>query len=359
MTAPQRASLAVFSLAMTLASCSVGPSGDLELAFDAARPSAELGRGSIEGSAASPSDAVAAVADVARPEVAEEGPPAAQEASGADSETVTPPFPADARAEAPSAPSAERDGGNVGVDATIPIDAQAPNGGALCTYGSPTNGTGSFTWYYFGQGTSQEDGAYVTACGYQGRETGMIDTVDNIANASPASSSYFAAIPGASGFNTVSACGACVEIVNGATSIVATIVDECPTDNGQNPLCTKAGHLDLSYAAWKALDYPSGDPSGTTWRFVSCPIRGAVVTRLKSGNADQLYIENTPFPVASVLSNGQQASHLSYGAWQLVNGESAANAELTLQDGQGHSLTIEVSGGGDTGEQFPGTCNGH
>jgi expansin (peptidoglycan-binding protein) len=237
-------------------------------------------------------------------------------------------------------------------------DASETTSGPLCTYGSPTSGSGSFTWYYFGQGTAQQDGAYLTACGYQGRETGMIDTVQNIASASPASSSYFAAIPGSSGFNTVDDCGACVEIVNGGTSIVATIIDECPTDNGQNPLCSKAGHLDLSYAAWKALGYSSGDPSGTTWRFVACPVSGFIVARLKSGNADQLYLENTPFPIVSVTVGGQQAHHLSYGAWQLPNGMSAAGATLTLQDVEGHSTTIEVGAGGDTGKQFSSACQG-
>src|SRR5580658_4271340 len=59
-------------------------------------------------------------------------------------------------------------------------DGETDVGGGLCTYGSPTSGTGSFTWYYFGQGTPQQDGEYLTACGYQGRETGMIDTVQNI-----------------------------------------------------------------------------------------------------------------------------------------------------------------------------------
>lgn len=238
------------------------------------------------------------------------------------------------------------------------FDASVTTSGGLCTYGSPTNGSGSFTWYYFGQGTSQENGMYVTACGYQGRETGMIDTVQDIASAIPASSTYFAAIPGSSGFDTVSNCGACVEISNGGTSIVATIIDECPTDNGQNPLCSKAGHLDLSYAAWEALGYPSGDPSGTTWKFVSCPIDGSITTRLKSGNADQVYIENTTFPVVSVTSAGQQAHHLSYGAWQLANGMPAAGATLTSQDVEGHSITIEVGGGGETGGQFPSTCDG-
>jgi hypothetical protein len=60
----------------------------------------------------------------------------------------------------------------------------------------------------------------------------------------------------------------------------------------------------------------------------------------------------------SVTSGGQQAHHLSYGAWQLANGMPAAGSTLTLQDVEGHSTTIQVSGDGDTGEQLSGACDG-
>ncbi len=347
----------LFALALVQPACVLGPDGDLETALDAGRM--ENGAtydatGGLEAIAPVSQDTGSAVVENNRPEMNEgaapPGPDGSIHGAGADSAVDVTDARTDGADVAPEDAGPHDDAGN--VDA-----GEMPSAG-LCTYGSPTNGSGSFTWYYFGQGTSQQNGTYMTACGYQGRETGMIDTVQNIASASPASSSYFAAIPGSSGFDTVNDCGACIEIVNGGTSIVATIIDECPTDNGQNPLCSKAGHLDLSYAAWKALGYPSGDPSGTTWRFVSCPISGSIVTRLKSGNADQLYVENTTFPIVSVTSGGQQAHHLSYGAWQLANGMSAAGATLTVQDVEGHSTTIDVAGGGDTGKQFANACQG-
>jgi expansin (peptidoglycan-binding protein) len=183
----------------------------------------------------------------------------------------------------------------------------------------------------------------------------MIDTVQDIANKSPASGTYFAAIPGSGGFNTVNDCGACVQITNGSYSVIATVIDECPTDNGQNPACTSTGHLDLSYGAWQALHYSVGNPSGTTWKFVSCPVSGNIVTRLKSGNADQVYIQNTVLPIVSVTYNGQAATHLSYGVWQLPNGAGASGATLVLTDVEGHSVTITVNGG-DSGKQFPNRC---
>ena len=229
-----------------------------------------------------------------------------------------------------------------------------------CNYGTATNGSGSFTYYYFGQGTAKgANGKYQTACGYLGTEAGMTDTVENTASTSPASDTYFAAIPGSNNFNTVNDCGACVEITNGGNKVIATIIDECPTDNGQNPACTAAGHLDLSYAAWKALNYNVGNPSGTTWKFVACPLTGNIQTIQKSGNTDQLYIQNTVFPVTGVSVNGQAATHLSYGAWSL-NGTDAAGATLILTDTEGHKVSGTVpSGFGDLGVQFPsptGSC---
>jgi expansin (peptidoglycan-binding protein) len=176
----------------------------------------------------------------------------------------------------------------------------------------------------------------------------------NIANSGRAKNAYFAAIPSASSndFDTVNECGACVEITHGATTIIATIIDACPMDS--NPPCQSSGHLDLSTQAFDALGYAVGNPSGTTWQFVACPVTGNIQGRQKSGNADQVYLENTVFPIVSVSVGGQPAQHLSYGAWQLPNGIVAAGATLTMSDVEGHTVTGTVpSGGGDLGVQFP------
>jgi len=231
-----------------------------------------------------------------------------------------------------------------------------------CSWGTATNGSGSFTYYYFGQGTAKgANGMYQTACGYLGTESGTTDTVMNIANTSPANDTYFAAIPGSNNFNTVNDCGACIEITNGGTKIIATVIDECPTDNGQNPACAMQGHLDLSESAFNALHYSVGNPSGTTWKFVACPITTNIQITLKSGNNDQFYVENTVFPVSSISTSGGMATHLSYGAWQLSGGANAGGATITLTDSEGHMITGTIpGGGGDLGVQFPaptGSCD--
>ena len=209
-----------------------------------------------------------------------------------------------------------------------------------------------------------ENGYYITACGYQGTEQNgngqqAVDTVLDVASGGKASNTYFAAIPSTSpqNFDTVNDCGACVEITNNNVKIIATIIDACPKNN--NPPCQSNGHLDLSTQAFDALGYGNGDPMNTTWQFIACPVSGNIQARLKMNNNDQLYLTNVVFPIVSVVSNGQQATHLSYGAWQLANGQQAGGATLTMTDVEGHSVTGTVpGGGGDMGVQFPspGAC---
>ena len=186
------------------------------------------------------------------------------------------------------------------------------------------------------------------ACGYTVSESGSgmsaIDTVANIANTAPASNTYFAAIPGASpgsGFNTVTDCGACVEITGAnGTKIVATVVDECPISS--NSACAPAGHLDLSTQAFNQLGYKVGNPSGTTWKFVPCPVTGSIVAVANSAN--QYYFENSAYPITSV--NGQAPSPFGYFT--------VGPGSVTITSGA-VNLTITgnlPSGGGSTGAQF-------
>ncbi len=243
--------------------------------------------------------------------------------------------------------------GNVGTGGSMSSGTGGMSSGAAgssssdptaCTLsGSPNPGSGSFTWYYFGQGTTMQDGKYKTGCGYTGTESGMTDTVSNIV-----SPTYFAAIPGKNGFDTVSACGECVKITNNSKSIVATVIDECPTDNGQNPACTP-GHLDLSKSAFDALGYSTGNPSGTTWQFVPCAITGNV--QLSYNGPNEVYVQNMIVPIQSVKMGGASGNHTSYGSWQF--GSAVQGQTLTITDVAGRTITVTANGS-DTGKQFPG-----
>ncbi|HXX68201.1 MAG TPA: expansin-like protein [Polyangiaceae bacterium] len=246
---------------------------------------------------------------------------------------------------------------------TLPTSSGPP---PACTYASipePGGGTtsgstsGSATEYYFGQCSGCFVGStYKTACGYAGTEptaTGNFSSVDDVPNAasmSPASITYFAAIPGAASpgsdatdyagtFNTVGACGACIELQANGKTIVATIIDECPI--ASNGPCAAAGHLDLSTSAFGALGYNQsggGDPGGLSWQFVACPVSGDIQASLNS--AGQVYFQNTAYPITSVSVNGQAATLTVYGYWQLPT--NASGATVTLTNVEGDSVTVTL-----------------
>jgi hypothetical protein len=263
-----------------------------------------------------------------------------------------------------------KDAGNSGTGgSTGSGGSSGAGGGTSCSIpGSPNPGSGSLTWYCFGQGTGQESGEYVTACGYRAVEAnanstcmGITDTVRNVATTNGAGAGYYAAIPGESpeNFTSRDRCGACIEVTNGDRSIIATVTDQCPISS--NPNCARAGHIDLSRNAFDALgDFGTGFPMGVTWRFVPCPVTGNVVVRIKAGNSDQVFIENTILPIKAVAMNGNQGNRLMYGAWQLPG--NAAGATLTLTDLNDRTITVTIPGGAqalqnnDTGQQFP-SCN--
>lgn len=244
-----------------------------------------------------------------------------------------------------------------GISVTM-RDTTTPKETACKVPPSANPGAGSFTNYWFSQGSYKEDGYYRTACGYRGTEnSGQGSTMMyNIAY-----EQYFVAIPGNSpdDFNTNWKCGGCVELTGqNGTKIIATVTDECPV-NGQNAPCRSNfdGHLDVSYPAFSKLGFSVGNPSGTNWKFVPCPVKGSVIIRVKKNNSDQIYIENTILPVKDVKVGTRSGTHLTYGAWQLSR--VALGATVTIVDYSDRSITvtIPVSVGADkdydTKTQFP------
>jgi hypothetical protein len=266
-------------------------------------------------------------------------------------------------------------GGSVGVagatGGTGSVLAAGQGGGAgapgaagatACTLDSAHSGSGSFTYYYLGQRPASEPPGYRTACGYSATASGMVDTVENVATTGLASNSYFAAIPGQSNFDSRSNCGACVRITgpNGKT-IIATIVDECPYgSDGDNPPCADnpTGHLDLSYEAFQQLGYSRGDPTGTSWRIVPCPVTGNVKVRFKQGNNNEIFIENGVTSFSTVTINGLPATRQKYGAWH-IDGAIMLPAAVHTVDRYGRALDFTLGSDSttnqDTGQKSP-TC---
>ena len=232
-------------------------------------------------------------------------------------------------------------------------------GGVTSTTCSLTNhsGNGSFTYYYFGQGTAKDGSGYRTACGYYGTESGQVDTIQNIANTSPAKNTYFAAIPGQNGFDSKSHCGECAQITGqNGKQVIATIIDECPYGgDGNNSACANNpnGHLDLSVDVFNQLGYSVGNPTGTNWKFVPCPVTGNIIARVKPGNPNELFLENTILAITAVAG----ASRQSYGAWHFGSNLNSGQS-IQLTDEANRQLTIQLSSTSqgqnqDTGKQFP------
>lgn len=232
----------------------------------------------------------------------------------------------------------------------------APTSTVCASIGSGANGSGSYTQYYFGQGTYKENGGYRTACGHFGKEPsgGASDTVENIANPK-----YFAAIPSNSSkdFDTNRYCGACAEVSGNGKSVIVTVIDACPEDTNKPCKANPNGHLDLSVAAMQAIGYTGNNlyPKNTSWKFVPCPVTGNVVVRVKPGNFDQIYIENTILPIKSVSMDGLEGKHLYYGTWQLPG--IVLEKTITLTDAADRTITVvpkaEMGINYDTGTQFP------
>ena len=88
---------------------------------------------------------------------------------------------------------------------------------------------------------------------------------------SPATATYFAAIPGNNGFDSKGHCGDCVQITGqNGTMIIATIIDECPYGNdggnticGGNPKATSISARARSIA-WATPSATRAAPTGVT-----------------------------------------------------------------------------------------------
>jgi hypothetical protein len=238
------------------------------------------------------------------------------------------------------------------------------NGSSCCEFsGVSASGDGSLTCYTFAQGTPNNR----TFCGYQGTETagpggsgacqsGELNFTDSVPNVGT-NSSYFAAFPGpGGGFANGAYCGMCINVTYAGTTLMATVVDECPS--GSNPQCgVGSNHLDLSASLARALGYGVGsvvgDPSGVTWEAVACPITandGNIVVVWNSSG--QAYFQNVVWPVKSVSGATQ-----TNGFWNV-----SAGSTVTLTDLIGHTLTVTMPGVAafptavNLGKQFPSTC---
>jgi hypothetical protein len=237
------------------------------------------------------------------------------------------------------------------------------SGSSCCAASSgPSTSNGELTCYTFAQAGSPPIGTnlYKSYCGYTVSEaagggggngicqTGQLNYTDTVQSNIGTNPQYFVAFPtGNSGWGNGTYCGMCVNVTYQGKTLMATVVDECPT--GTCP--SNGGHLDLNGALARALNLGTtgtGDAtSGVTWDAVECPVTGniqAVWNGTPAGG--QVYFQNVVWPIKSVSGATQ-----SNGIWSTV----ANGSTHTLTDTLGHQVTAVITSG-DLGVQFPRSC---
>jgi len=254
-------------------------------------------------------------------------------------------------------------GGDAATGGIAGADASGGSSGNACYWDQgPSATNGKMTCYWFGQGTALDPttcpGGYKTYCGYCGTETGERPQGDGqiwcpindiVSTAQNISTTHFAALPPtplAQGAN----CGMCVEVSYAGRSIIATVIDSCPS-------CTSDEHIDLSLSAAEALGMTEtiGEiDGGVTWRAVGCPVTSDIYVNFNGGYQGQVYFQNPAFPIASASSGDHEATP-NTGFWDF--GMEMGGQEVTLTDILGHTVTAVVPNQpGSLGVQFDLTC---
>lgn len=243
--------------------------------------------------------------------------------------------------------------------------------GSVCANLPSYTGNGSATWYQFAQGSSEVNCSFPILS-----SAPMGSTGDRVGGISTGNGEYFLALNTAD-YDSAAMCGGCIEVTRGdGRSVVATVVDHCPS--ATNPNC-KPGHVDLSRAAYAELADVStetgflgtgngGSADTISWRFVECPV-GSSDIKVRFKEPDNLYwneilIQNTRYPVAKVeamvTGTWVQTQRQSYNYFTPTGspvgdlGQSPYQVRVT--DVNGAAVTLSVAlGSGDvpTGQQLP------
>ncbi len=223
------------------------------------------------------------------------------------------------------------------------------------------------TCYWFKQGTTYDPdqpgmtcpGKYKTYCGYCGTETGerpqgegeqiWCPINDVVSVAENISTPHFAALPPGPLGNGQN-CGMCVEVSYRNRTIIATVIDACPS-------CESDEHIDLSLSAAEALgmnEVMGKIESGVSWHVVGCPVDSDIQVTFNGGYQGQVYFQNLAFPLASAVSGSSQGT-LNGGFWDF--GKLMGGEEVTLTDIMGHTVTATVPNeAGSLGVQFELSC---
>jgi expansin (peptidoglycan-binding protein) len=150
-------------------------------------------------------------------------------------------------------------------------------------------------------------------------------------------------------WNAAAVCGACVEITNGGSKVVVTIVDQCPYKGNEQWCYQGSHHIDLNANAAGALGTLNNNPA-VTWKFVTCtPDAGGIKYYLDAASKSD-YVAVSPLniknPVAKmeVKRGGAFAAMARNNAnmFEGTGGPFSGSITLRLTDIYNHVVTDTI-----------------
>ncbi len=162
-------------------------------------------------------------------------------------------------------------------------------------------------------------------------------------------------------YDTSMTCGACVEVTGSKGSLVIRIEDRCPE-------CAY-GDIDLSEEAFPLIDDKINGRVSISWKFVPCPVEGAVKFYFKEGSSEwwtAVQIRNHKYPIAKLeyKVDGQWVNieRKMYNYFVVESGMGVGPFDFRVTDMYGdiieeNNIPLTVSTEIDGQNQFP-DCGG-
>jgi expansin len=240
---------------------------------------------------------------------------------------------------------------------TLPVVMESSSVPGKCATQKAYDGNGSVTYYTFEMGSKEVNCSYPIS----GRNP------DKVAHISTGNGGYFGAM-NTTDYAESAMCGACVEVSrDNGKKVVITIVDQCPISDPKNQKC-KAGHIDLSQAAFTQLGSTGEGYLGTgnggmtgkiSWKYVACPTTEKISFKLKepdNASWNQVLVQGHAFAIKGVTINGKEAKRQSYNYWEPPDGKMGSEPyQIQVTDVNGGVVTAWIkrqAGDIDSGQQL-------
>jgi expansin (peptidoglycan-binding protein) len=171
-------------------------------------------------------------------------------------------------------------------------------------------------------------------------------------------------------YNGSAACGECLEVTGPKGSVVVLVVDSCPIDTPYNDCGNTGADLDLSPAAFEAIEDLKVGKTAVTFQVVPCNVAGPMQYQFKDGSSQwwtAIQVRNHRHPIKTVdylddKGHWTNMPRADYNYFIESGGVGARPHGLSLRItsiyGQVVEDTVNVAVGGsalDSKTAFPGT----